>query len=185
MLIDHVTIKVQAGAGGRGCVAFRREKSEPHGGPSGGDGGKGGSIILLADPSMGTLIDFQYRPEFKAHHGGHGMGSQCNGAAAEDVIVRVPIGTVVRDPAQGRTLADMTVAGQTLIAARGGQGGRGNMHFTTSVAQTPKMAEPGTAGEERTLELELRLLADAGLVGLPNAGKSLLLTKISAARPKV
>jgi len=185
MLIDHVTIKVQAGAGGRGCVAFRREKSEPHGGPSGGDGGMGGSIILLADPSMGTLVDFQYRPEFKAHHGGHGMGSQCNGRNADDIIVRVPLGTVVRDPAAGRTLADLTQPGQRLVAAKGGKGGRGNMHFTTSVAQTPRLAEPGIAGEERTLELELRLLADVGLVGLPNAGKSLILTKISAARPKV
>jgi GTP-binding protein len=185
MLIDHVTIKVQAGAGGRGCVAFRREKSEPHGGPSGGDGGRGGSIILLADPSMQTLIDFQYRPEFKAHHGGHGMGSQCNGRDSDDIIVRVPLGTVVRDPAQGRTLADMTTAGQRLIAAKGGIGGRGNMHFTTSVAQTPRFAEPGVAGEERTLQLELRMLADVGLVGLPNAGKSLILTKVSAARPKV
>lgn len=185
MFIDKVTIKVIAGQGGRGCVAFRREKGVPKGGPSGGDGGRGGSIVLHATGDLRTLIDFQFRPEFRAKHGEHGLGSRCHGEDAKDLIVRVPLGTLAREPASGQTLGDLVVEGQRIVAARGGRGGRGNQHFANSRAQTPKWAEPGMAGEERLLDLELRVLADVGLLGMPNAGKSLLLSKISAAHPKV
>lgn len=185
MFVDKVRIKVKAGDGGRGCVAFRRERGVPWGGPSGGDGGNGGSVVLAADRSMRTLIDFQFRPEYKARGGEHGLGSQCHGEDAADLVVRVPFGTAVRDASSGRILADLVKEGDTVVAAQGGRGGRGNQHFATSRSQSPKWAEPGLTGESRTLELELRVLADVGLVGLPNAGKSLLLSRISAAHPQV
>jgi len=185
MFIDRVKIRVKAGDGGKGCVAFRREKGVPEGGPSGGDGGNGGSVILIADRHMRTLIDFQFRPEFKAGRGQHGLGSQCHGWTAENLIARVPLGTVVRDVLSGSVLADLVKDGDSFLAAKGGRGGRGNMNFASSTRQAPRWAEPGTLGEERMLELELRILADVGLLGLPNAGKSLLLSKVSAARPEV
>jgi len=185
MFIDRAKIRAKAGDGGRGCVAFRREKGVPHGGPSGGDGGRGGSIILVSDRHMRTLVDFQFRPEFKAKRGQLGMGSQCHGRDAEDIVAKVPPGTVVRDAETGAVLADLREDGQSVVAAGGGRGGRGNMNFATSTRQAPRWAEPGGRGEERMVELELRLLADVGLVGLPNAGKSLLLSKVSAAHPEV
>jgi len=185
MFIDRVKIRVKAGDGGKGCVAFRREKGVPEGGPNGGDGGNGGSVILVADRHMRTLIDFQFRPEFKAGRGQHGLGSQCHGWTAEDLVAKVPLGTVVREVETGSVLADLVKDGDSFLAARGGKGGRGNMNFASSTRQAPRWAEPGTRGEERMLELELRILADVGLLGFPNAGKSLILSKISAARPEV
>ncbi len=185
VFIDRSTIRVKAGDGGRGCVAFRREKGVPHGGPSGGDGGAGGSIWLKADAHLRTLIDFQFRPEYKARRGEHGLGSRCSGRDSEDMIVLVPPGTIVRDLGTGLVIADLVTHGQTALVAKGGRGGRGNQHFATSTRQAPDWAYPGVPGESRTLELELRVIADVGLLGLPNAGKSLLLSKISAARPKV
>jgi GTP-binding protein len=185
VFVDKVTVRAIAGSGGRGCVAFRREKGVPEGGPAGGDGGGGGSVIVVADPSMRTLIDFQFRPEFKGGRGDHGEGSRRHGRNAEDVLMRVPLGTVVRDTKTGQVLGDMVEPGARVVVAKAGRGGRGNCHFVNSREQAPRFAEPGERGEERMLDLELRLLADVGLVGLPNAGKSLLLTKISAAHPKV
>jgi len=185
VFVDKATIRVKAGDGGRGCVAFRRERGVPHGGPSGGDGGNGGSVILRADAHLRTLIDFQFRPEYKAKRGGLGLGSQCSGHSAEDMIVLVPPGTLVRDVATGRVLADLVEPGSAMAVAKGGRGGRGNQHFATPTRQAPDWAYPGEPGEARTLDLELRVIADVGLVGLPNAGKSLLLSKISAAHPEV
>jgi len=185
MFIDRVKIRVKAGDGGKGCVAFRREKGVPEGGPNGGDGGNGGSVILVAGRHMRTLIDFQFRPEFKAGRGQHGLGSQCHGWTADDLVAQVPLGTVVRDAETGAVLADLVKDGDTFLAAKGGRGGRGNMNFANSTRQSPRWAEAGTRGEERMIELELRILADIGLLGLPNAGKSLLLSKISAAHPEV
>ena len=185
MFVDHVSIKVNGGAGGRGCVAFRREKGVPKGGPNGGDGGRGGAVVLVCDMSQRTLIDFHFRPLYKAGRGEHGMGSGCDGKDAEDYRVGVPPGTIVRDHSTGETLGDLVTDGQTLVVANGGKGGRGNRHFATPTKQAPYWAETGEPGETRQIDLELRLLADVGLVGLPNAGKSLLLSKISAAHPKV
>ena len=185
MFVDRATIRVKAGDGGRGCVAFRRERGVPHGGPFGGDGGAGGSIVFRADEHLRTLIDFQFRPEYKAKNGGMGLGSQCSGRNAEDLVVLVPPGTLVREPATGRIFGDLVTPGQTALVAKGGHGGKGNQHFATSRRQAPDWAYPGERGEARTLELELRVIADVGLVGLPNAGKSLLLSKVSAAHPKV
>jgi len=185
MFIDKVKIRVKAGDGGRGCVAFRRERGVPEGGPSGGDGGNGGSVVLVADRHMRTLIDFQFRPEFRAGRGQLGLGSQCHGRTAEDLVARVPLGTVVREAETGAVLADLVGDGERFVAGKGGRGGRGNMNFATPTRQVPRWAEPGGRGEERMLELELRILADIGLLGLPNAGKSLLLSKISAAHPEV
>jgi len=185
MFIDRARIHVKAGDGGRGCVAFRREKGVPRGGPSGGDGGRGGSVILVADRHMRTLVDFHFRPDFKAGRGQHGMGSRCNGRDAEDLVIRVPPGTVIREAGEGALLDDLAADGRQLVAAKGGKGGKGNQNFATATRQSPDWAEPGERGEERDLELELRILADVGLVGMPNAGKSLLLSKISAAHPRV
>lgn len=183
--VDQATIYVKAGDGGAGCVSFRREKFVPKGGPDGGDGGRGGNVILRADEGLSTLLDFRYRRVFRAQRGGHGQGANRTGRSAPDLVIPVPVGTVVRDAVTGQLLADLTQHGQEAMVARGGRGGRGNARFATATRRAPRFAEPGEPGEERTLLLELRLLADAGLVGKPNAGKSTLLARMSAARPKV
>ncbi|RDV84309.1 GTPase ObgE [Ammonifex thiophilus] len=185
MFYDHLKIYVKAGDGGNGCVAFRREKYVPFGGPAGGDGGRGGHVILKADARLRTLIDFHFKKHFKAERGGHGQGNCRTGRDGKDLILRVPVGTVVRDAATGEIIADLVEDGQEVIVARGGRGGRGNARFATPTNQAPRFAEKGEPGEERWIELELKLLADAGLVGLPNAGKSTLLSRVSAARPKI
>ncbi len=183
--VDQVSIHVKAGDGGNGAVAFRREKFIEHGGPSGGDGGNGGSVRLVADPQLTTLLDYRYQPLQHASGGQHGMGSDCNGRSAEDLVLRVPAGTLVKDSQTGELLADLSTPGAELVAAKGGRGGLGNMNFATSTRQAPRFAQEGTPGEERDLVLELKLLADVGLLGFPNAGKSSLIARVSKARPKV
>ena len=185
MFVDEVEIHVRAGDGGRGCVSFRREKFVPRGGPNGGDGGRGGSVILEADEGLGTLLDFRYRRHYAAPRGGHGEGSDRHGANGGDLVLRVPVGTTVRERDTGLLLGDLTADGERLDIARGGRGGRGNARFATSTHRAPRHAEPGEPGEERGLRLELRLLADVGVVGFPNAGKSTLVARLSAARPKI
>ena len=185
MFYDTARIYVKAGDGGNGVVAFRREKYVPQGGPSGGDGGAGGSVVLVADPGLRTLVDFHYRKHYRAERGEHGQGKNMHGAKGADLCLRVPVGTLVREAETGRRLADLVEPGQQVEVARGGRGGRGNARFVSSNRRAPAFAEKGEPGEERWLELELKLLADVGLIGFPNTGKSTLISRISAARPKI
>ncbi|MCL5289191.1 MAG: GTPase ObgE [Acidobacteria bacterium] len=185
MFVDEAKIIVRAGDGGNGCVAFRREKFVPRGGPSGGDGGDGGSVILEANPNDNTLLRFRYNPEFRAELGRPGQGSNKHGRSGKDMIVTVPIGTVVYDQDTAEQIVDLAAPGQRFVIARGGHGGRGNAHFAKPWHQAPREFEEGHPGQERHLRLELKLLADVGLIGFPNAGKSTLISRISAARPKI
>lgn len=185
LFLDRVKIYVKGGRGGNGAVAFLREKYRPRGGPAGGDGGKGGGVILVATKSKHTLLDFKYKKHFKAQNGEHGKGKNQKGKDGEDLVVYVPVGTVVRDAETGEILCDLVEEGQRCVVAKGGRGGRGNAHFATPTNQAPRYAEPGEEGEERWIILELKLIADVGIVGLPNAGKSTLLSKLTKARPKI
>lgn len=185
MFVDEAIIHVKAGDGGNGCVSFRREKYIPKGGPDGGDGGDGGSVIFIADTNKNTLLDFAGKHHWAAPKGQGGMGKKMYGKSGEDLVVLVPVGTVVHDTDHGFILADLSEPGMRRVICKGGKGGRGNWHFRSSTNQTPRFAEPGTFGEERNLKLELKLIADVGIAGKPNAGKSTLLSVISSARPKV
>jgi GTP-binding protein len=185
MFVDEAEIHVKAGDGGNGCVSFRREKYIPKGGPDGGDGGDGGSVVMLADPNKNTLLDFSGRHHWRATRGEGGMGKKKYGKGGEDLVIRVPPGTLIYDIENQILLADLDAPEKRIVIAQGGKGGRGNWHFKSSTNQTPRYAEPGTEGQERHLRLELKLIADVGLVGLPNAGKSTLLAALTAATPKI
>ena len=184
-LVDEAQIEVTAGNGGNGCVGFRREKFIPMGGPDGGDGGNGGSVWLQADENLNTLVDFRHERSFKAQRGENGMGSQMYGKAGEDKVIVVPVGTVVHNVDTNEVIGDLVAHGDRLLVAKGGKGGLGNMHFKSSVTRSPRRATPGDEGEARTLKMELKLLADVGLLGFPNAGKSTFIRAVSAATPKV
>lgn len=183
--IDQVKVYIKAGNGGNGCVSFRREKFIPKGGPDGGDGGRGGHIIFRATKNINTLLDIRYHRQYVAKKGQHGMGSDMHGKNGKDLVIPVPLGTLIKDAGSDEVLCDLTAEGQEVVAARGGKGGFGNTHFKGPVRQAPKFAQPGEPGEEKTLLLELKLLADVGLIGLPNAGKSTLISAVSAAKPKI
>jgi GTP-binding protein len=185
VFIDEARIRVKAGDGGNGCMAFRREKFVPRGGPSGGDGGRGGDVVMQSSQRHNTLIHFRYNPEHKAQRGEHGMGSNCTGLDGRSIVLQVPVGTALYDQETGELVHDFQQPDERIVVAKGGRGGRGNQHFATSTHQAPREHELGRAGEERSYRLELKLLADVGLVGLPNAGKSTLISRISAARPKI
>ncbi|MCA1583347.1 MAG: GTPase ObgE, partial [Acidobacteria bacterium] len=190
MFVDEVEIRVSAGHGGAGAMSFRREKFVPRGGPDGGDGGHGGSVYLVADPHRNTLVHFRFNPEYHAERGRGGQGAKKTGAAGKDLDIPVPVGTLVEmpdadDATELTALADLTIPGQRVLVAKGGRGGLGNTHFVSSTNRAPRKSQPGEPGEERTLRLKLKLLADVGLVGFPNAGKSTLIARVSAARPKI
>ncbi|MEK7782294.1 MAG: GTPase ObgE, partial [Candidatus Binatota bacterium] len=183
--VDEVRIKVEAGDGGRGCMSFRREKYVARGGPDGGDGGDGGSVVVAADAQLTTLLDLRYQKQYRAGRGEHGRGKDQFGKRGEERIIAVPVGTVIRDARTGELLADLKAPGERVVVASGGKGGKGNAHFVSSTNRSPRKVQPGLPGGEKELDIELRLLADVGIIGLPNAGKSTLIAAISAARPKI
>lgn len=183
--IDEVKIHVESGSGGAGCVSFRREKFIPYGGPDGGDGGRGGDVLIEATPALSTLLELRYRPHLKAERGRNGMGKDRHGAAGKELKILVPVGTIVRDAEDGEIIADLTEPGKPVVVLKGGRGGQGNARFATSTHKTPRFAQPGEPGEERWFRLELKLMADVGLLGFPSVGKSSLIARVSAARPKI
>jgi len=183
--IDHAKIYIKSGKGGNGCVSFRREKYIPRGGPNGGDGGNGGDVVFVARANMTSLLDFRYHQHYRARNGEHGKGKNQHGKSTPPLTIPVPLGTIIKDYSTDEVLADLTSDGESFVAARGGRGGKGNARFATSTNQAPKYAEPGGSGEEKTIALELKLIADVGIIGFPNAGKSTLISRMSAARPRI